>query len=365
MWLLGVFVLMGLWTSLYTLLIAKQFMLELHWESLANNVLFVLVWVLLIPTVWTLERRLQFSRLGWLRWLVWHVGVSLGYAFLQSVLAMVLARIWMVQVHPEQPLDLKRFIPMIWQSILTMPLSAWMLFWLTLLGFYGVETYRRWREEELTSARLANQLTEARLQALQMQLQPHFLFNTLQTIAALVHRDADAAERMLALLGDMLRMVLDYSDEPLVPLSQELELTKHYLDIQQIRFGQRLQITWGVSPVALSLEVPTLILQPLIENAIKHGLESRPQGQLTIGANRERDKLYLSVIDNGQGSVHNGFRKRHGLSNIAERLKSLYGSAGTLQLNGTEKGVEALIVIPAVTSLVQQHGSGVEVHETM
>lgn len=137
----------------------------------------------------------------------------------------------MVQVYPEQSMSLERFIPLLWQSHLTVPLFAWLLFWLALLGFYGVETYRRWREEEVTSAHLANQLTEARLQALQMQLQPHFLFNTLQTIAALIRRDAHAAERMLALLGDMLRMVLDHGDEPLVSLSQELKLTKHYLDI--------------------------------------------------------------------------------------------------------------------------------------
>jgi LytS/YehU family sensor histidine kinase len=222
-------------------------------------------------------------------------------------------------------------------------------YWSFLIIFYWVDAYRRWRERELAAARLAAQLTQARLQALQMQLHPHFLFNILQTIAALIRRDAEAAERMLARLGDLLRIVLDRGEQSMVPLSQELEFVRKYLEIEQIRFGERLHVDWEIAPEVLEAEVPTLILQPLVENAVKHGMaaQSKP-GHLKIGAQRQRDQMLLWVQDDGPGLQRDRARDGLGLSNIRERLANLYGSAGSLQIAGGESkgGLKAVIELP-------------------
>ena len=196
---------------------------------------------------------------------------------------------------------------------------------------HGLEYYRRSREREQLEARLA----ETRLQLLTMQLQPHFLFNTLNTIAELVHEDAEAADRMIAGLSDLLRRSLELGEVQEITLAEELDVLALYLDIQRIRFGDRLQVDLDVASDVRDARVPALLLQPLVENAIRHGLAAKSTaGRIRIRARRRDTSLALEITDDGDGT---GFepapgRKGIGLSNVLARLEALYGPGFTLEL---------------------------------
>jgi hypothetical protein len=215
---------------------------------------------------------------------------------------------------------------------------------------HGLTYYERSRERDHLEARLA----DARLQMLAMQLQPHFLFNTLNTIAELVHHDPDAADRMITGLSDLLRRTLELGPMQEIPLDAELELLRRYLDIQQARFGDRLQVRIVVSEEAHRAAVPVLLLQPLVENAIRHGLAERlAAGRIDIDANRRGDRLIIAVANDGATDGASGPRadasgiERIGLGNTRARLDALYGSRQQLDLVVTpDRGACVTIEIP-------------------
>jgi LytS/YehU family sensor histidine kinase len=187
---------------------------------------------------------------------------------------------------------------------------------------------------------LEKRLAEAKLQALQMQLNPHFLFNTLHSISALMHRDVEAADRMIVLLSDLLRRALDGTKEHEVPLAQELDLLDRYLEIERTRFGDRLSVEVDIAPETLTARVPNLILQPLVENAIKHGIE-RVAGprKIQLQAQRRAGRLILAVSDDGAGLATGGaVREGIGLSNTRARLQELYGQDQQLALTARAGG---------------------------
>jgi len=229
-------------------------------------------------------------------------------------------------------------------------------------GIYGLllllnqvfRYYRRYREGELRASRLQTQLTQAQLEALKMQLQPHFLFNTLHSISALLHRDPDAADRMIARLGDFLRLTLENSGALEVSLQKELEFLTCYLEIERVRFQDRLTTSVEVEPAALDAPVPNLILQPIVENALRHGIaQTRGPGRVEISAKRENGSLRIRVRDNGPGLAaitrpDDGLREGLGLSNTRARLEQLYGAAHRFELeNAPEGGLLVTMEIPA------------------
>jgi signal transduction histidine kinase len=201
---------------------------------------------------------------------------------------------------------------------------------------HAVELTRRTNEQRAQAARLEARLAEARLEALTAQLQPHFLFNTLHAISTLMHRDVEAADTMLARLGDLLRRTLDDRHRPELPLAEELRLLDAYLDIARVRFQDRLTVSVDVPPETSHALVPRFVLQPLVENALQHGIGSREgPGHITIRAGRSGDRLSLIVSDNGTaGSLSgNGFpREGVGLTNTRERLRERYGNDHALRL---------------------------------
>src|SRR5262249_33703319 len=187
------------------------------------------------------------------------------------------------------------------------------------------------------------------LQLLKMQLQPHFLFNTLHTISALMHQDLHLADRMLARLAELLRMTLENVKKQEVPLRQEIDFLKPYLEIQQARLGDRLAVEMHVPPELLDALVPNLILQPLVENAIQHGIAPRSEGgRLEVRARRLDRALELQVCDNGPGLPGtNGYREGVGLSNTRARLQQLYGDGQHFQLsNRSQGGLQVQLTIP-------------------
>lgn len=235
-------------------------------------------------------------------------------------------------------------------------LFALIMYWVVVLGHLGWAGYQRSREHELKEAQLHRQLVEARLDALRMQLNPHFLFNTLHTISALIHENPEAADRVVARLSELLRASLDQSGEQEVPLTQELAFLDRYLEIEQTRFGDRLQVERTIEPGLQDALVPYLILQPLVENAIRHGIEQREQtGRLAIRARRDNGVLELTVSDNGSGLPDDPGPPREGigLSNTRSRLRHLYGDNQRLELTSASGGgLEARITLPYHTQTV-------------
>jgi two-component system LytT family sensor kinase len=222
--------------------------------------------------------------------------------------------------------------------------------WVAVAGLAAViEARRRAAQAALDRERLRAQIAEQRLIALTGQLHPHFLFNTLQGISTLIHRDPDAADEMLAKLSDLLRDLLRHRDQALVPLSDELRYARTYLEIAQLRFADRLQFQIDVDAALDQASVPLFILQPLVENALAHGIGGRTQGgRVSVSARRLGDRLELTVVDDGAGLTTSATRRDGiGLSNTRERLRATFGDDHHFSLDGRpEGGVIARIDIP-------------------
>lgn len=212
---------------------------------------------------------------------------------------------------------------------------------------HALEARTRARDRELEAARMKSQLAEARLEALTAQLQPHFLFNTLQAISTLITHDPAAADRMLASLSDLLREVLRRGERE-VPLDEELRVLEPYLDISRWRFGERLTITIDADAEARRGLVPFFVLQPLVENALHHGVSSRAgAASVHITGARDGDRLWLTVADDGPGADAADVRRGIGLPNTKARLEEMYGAACTLELGPrADGGFQVRLAIP-------------------
>lgn len=214
---------------------------------------------------------------------------------------------------------------------------------------HAIDYYRKYHERTVHTLELEKHLAEARLQSLLRQLKPHFLFNTLNGIATLMHRDVHAADRMLVRLSELLRLTMNRTGQPLTPVREEIAFIEKYLEIERIRFSDRLTTKIDVDPAAVEAEVPSLIIQPLVENAIRHGLEphARP-GRIEIRVQREPAALKLAVRDNGGGMPPGGFtREGIGLANTRARLRELYGDRHGFELaNHPDGGLEVRLTIP-------------------
>jgi hypothetical protein len=223
-------------------------------------------------------------------------------------------------------------------------------FWAIVGAHAGIRWYEAWRAEAVRSAQLSADLSAAQLRALRAQLNPHFLFNSLNSVVTLIGRDPAGAERMLVRLSDLLRGTLALSSDQEVPLRRELELVEQYLDIEQIRFRDRLSVEWTVDDVARDAAVPALALQPLIENAIVHGTSRNTGGgRITVAATVDGSARQISVRDNGPGPNADGARAGTGigLSNLRERLNRLYGNAAALSLaDAPGGGALATLTLP-------------------
>ena len=220
----------------------------------------------------------------------------------------------------------------------------------TLIVFASLAYLRNKRatEEKQKASLLQAQLVEAQLQALKTQLQPHFLFNTLNSISSLVLKNPPQAQTMIAKLGDFLRLTLDFNENQMVLLSEELRFLRSYLDIEQTRFSEKLQVIFNVNEEVLNAVVPHLALQPIVENSVKHGISQMTEGgKIEIIARKNEDKLFLQVKDNGPGKTISEDKNKTGLTNIQTRLKHLYGDDFSFAMNAaTEQGMTVTIIIP-------------------
>lgn len=308
-----------------------------------------LAWAAFAPGIFWLRRRWPLERGALARSVPVHLTAIAVLCAAHSVLALPLN--WII-LQARQPFPEEQWAGLlVYWWIRDLPFCA--LFYGLILGIgSALEFYRQFRERELRASQLETQLAQAQLQMLKMQLHPHFLFNTLNGITGLV-RDNDnaAAVQMLVGLSDLLRQTLDNSGKQEVRLGEELEWLELYLKLQQMRFSDRLQISIEAAPQTLDALVPNLITQPLVENAIRHGLGSRvAPGSVSLMAQRAGERLELRVRDDGGGLPENWRIETNqglGLANTMARLRQLFGTDFKLEIRNREQGgVEALISIP-------------------
>lgn len=275
------------------------------------------------------------------RWLVaLHLVASLVFSLLWMLLRAGLAVV----------LEQRPFAETLRHALVATLVFNVLVYWVIVVVAHAFGFYQRLRERERRGLELEKRLAESRLQALQMQLNPHFLFNALHGVSALMYRDVDAADRMLVRLSELLRHALDRSQSQRVPLRDEFAFLDRYLELEQIRFAGRLTVIREIAEATGDALVPNLILQPLVENAIKHGLASmiRP-GNITLRAFcPAADRLRLEVEDNGVGLGGSpGGGTGIGLNNCRARLRQLYGERATMVLEpGNNAGVRVVVELP-------------------
>ena len=288
----------------------------------------------LTPITYYLGRRFPLSRGDWPRTISVHfagaAALCIAWASLGVMLGNLLGRF---------PAD--NYVSWVLTSI---PWSVFMYF--TVLGcVHAFSYFLEARERDAQAARLAAQLADARLAALRMQIHPHFLFNSLNAISVLVREQhTAAANRMLELLADMLRQVLAADQRHEAALADELTFVERYLAIEQVRFGDRLRVAWSVDDNARTALVPVFVLQPIVENAVRHGVARRADaGQIAIEARIAADRLVLSVEDDGIGI---GERQAEGigLGNTRERLRTMYGDAAALRIEPAPSGGTRVVI---------------------
>ena len=291
------------------------------------------LWMLLVPLIGWLGR--QAAGAGWQRFCAVHVPASLLVALAQMLAQ--LSIFWTLCGPGHMPAhSLAGFVGM--QFAYNFHLAL-LTYWLILVVLRGLDSRRRLRDERLRSVQLETQLAQSQLQALRMQLQPHFLFNTLNAISALALAEPLRARLMIARLSDFLRMTLEQRHAQQVPLSREMEFLRCYLDIQQVRFQDRLSTRLDVADDTLHAAVPSMILQPLVENALRHGLLAKAEpGSLRVASHREGNLLHLRVDDDGLGLPPGGVNEGVGLGNTRARLDVLFGTAATMELSRNAEG---------------------------
>src|ERR1041384_117380 len=302
------------------------------------ELIYAYVWAALTPFILWLARRFRIDRGRWVRGLAVHLSASLLIGVATRVLHDLMLFFFLAEAGRSFS------IVKLLLTVYFMTDYGAMVYWLIFLVSYVFDYQRRVRESEVRTTRLKAQLVQAQLDALKMQLQPHFLFNTLHSISALVHKNPDTADKMIAPLGDFLRQTLENAGTQEVSLQQELEFLKCYLDIERIRFEDRLTVQMNIEPRTLDARLPNLILQPIVENAIRHGISPRTSsGLIEIEARRLNGTLHVQVTDNGPGIPSGStsgtiVKEGVGLANTQARLKQLYGEDQRLDLSNTVRG---------------------------
>jgi two-component system, LytTR family, sensor kinase len=273
-----------------------------------------------------------------------HLGAALVTSLVYVVLRSVVGQVQSLLIH--EPVGFfEVFQPLL---VKTFPFNL-LIYGVMISVAHAIDYYRKYHERTVHTLALEKNLTEARLQSLLRQLKPHFLFNTLNGIATLMHRDVHAADRMLVRLSELLRLTMNRTGQPLAPLRDEIAFIEKYLDIERIRFSDRLTSEIDIDPAALDAEVPSLILQPLVENAIRHGIEPHARaGRIEIHVQREPTALKLTVRDNGGGMPAGGLtREGIGLANTRARLRELYGERHAFELaNHPDGGLVVRLTLP-------------------
>jgi two-component system, LytTR family, sensor kinase len=317
---------------------------QLYWSGYAPwptalwlEAIYWLSWGLLAPLVFWLCRRLHDGEHTWKRYAI---GLLLGATAIAILQPFLIESIkfgkdmaqWWLSMADSPP---RSFLPELHMAAVKIAGYNLPFYVVLVLAWHAMTYYSELRDRQVKAMQLESLLHQAQLQTLRSQLNPHFLFNALHSIAELVHANPKLAEQLILRLGELLRQVLRSSSEQEVALAEELDFIRGYVEIERMRLGDRLQVNWDIAPEALQTKVPSLILQPLVENAILHGVAPIAQpGALTIRATRDDKSLHLQVRDTGPGLPEETKPQRLGigLSNTQARLHRLYGSKQRFEL---------------------------------
>ena len=331
-------VILGCWTFLALLFTPQTYLANLRsptpptWAQalLASLVLFY-VWAALTPLVLWLGRRFPFER-HVLRNVVAHLVLCGPVALLHILLLQNINAVMSGSNQPQPPL---------WALLAGLGATNIMVYWAIIAASHATNYFRKYQEREL-------RLSQAQLQNLRTQLHPHFLFNTLNAIAELVHSDPVVADRSILRLSELLRFSLATEKTQEVTLKEEMDFLEKYVEIHKTLMRDRLNVRVAIDPETLDAAVPNMILQPLVENAIKHGISPRPEGgNIDVSARRLNGRLHVEITDDGMGMPHRIPQNGVGLINTRERLKHLYNDAHTFDLSSLPgKGVTIRISLP-------------------
>ena len=304
-------------------------------------------WAVLTPAIVLLDQRLPYAGKALGRRLAAHILASLFFTEVYFYLFTTIRALF--GVTPWSSLRISQiFSP----SVIGWQLWCWLIYWVILGGIQAYQYYQRYMNSELRLERLEHSYSEARLNALRMQLDPHFLFNALNTISSHVERDPKLTRRMIEHLGDLLRMSLESKDRQEVPLAEELAFLEHYLEIQKIRFGDQLRVVMDVAPEVKYAAVPSMFIQPLVENAIRHGISRRAAGgTLIVRAKPLGERLEIRVMDDGVGLPLGWTLEGSeglGLSITRQRIAGLHpnGASRFVVRNRAEGGTEVEVSLP-------------------
>jgi len=345
----GIWLLVALVVSSQNVAVGRSRGRPIDWQwDVAHEFIYWLVWAGLTPAVVWAAERWRFGRDRGLHHLIPHLALMLAIAPLQitASYALHLAGLRLLALLPAA--EAGRWFAAREPGLVWGTFTGFLYYWV-IVGVYHAILYQRlYRVEKLAAAELETRLARAQLDALRAQLQPHFLFNTLNAISVLTADDPAKANRMLLRLSDLLRATLAATDPDQVPLAEELSLLEGYLEIERIRFEERLRVHIEVAKDARAALVPTLLLQPLVENAIRHGIERRPEGgSVTVRARRRGETVELEVHDTGPGPGPGPIGAGIGLANTRARLSQLYGTSYRLALEPLPgEGTAVKISIP-------------------
>ncbi len=353
----------GIWTLIGILFTLQYYFTSFRserpisfFESFYIQMAWSYLWALVTPLVLWLTTRIPIDRHNWVRGSLLHLPLSIALSVAVTAVGHLI--LWMKFGWASgRPFSFERLTRFVIGNF-SEGLGMYML--VALIG-YAFSYYRRYRAGERRSLQLEAQLSQAQLQALKMQLHPHFLFNTLHSISALLNQQPEAARAMITRLGDFLRLTLENAGTQEVTLRREMEFLRCYLEIERVRFQDRLKTRMDVSPPALDAKVPNLILQPIVENAIRHGIAPRSTpGLIEILAKPQNGTLRIQVRDNGPGlpagrTSEKIFSKGLGLANTERRLDRLYGAAHRFELSNAPEG--GLVVTLEIPFSVDTNGS--------
>jgi len=314
------------------------------WSELTYEIICAYSWGILFIFIIRLAKKYRLEKNSWLHNLPIHIFAAIIISLIHRVVTSI-PHLYLF--YPEK--FAKVDVSLLTAKTVSSAFDSFVTYWLILGVYYGFDYYRQYRESKINEAELQKQLAQANLHALKMQLHPHFLFNTLHAVSTLMQDDIKAARKMLAKLSDLLRTTLDNIGIQEVEFGKELEFLKSYLAIEKIRFQDRLKIIYKIDPSTMSAKVPNLILQPLVENSIKHGIADKVEGgKIIVSSRRDNELLILTVSDDGKNNrkkINEGI----GLSNTRARLLQLYGENFSMKITSDkDTGFKVTLVFPFI-----------------
>ena len=347
-YLFGIMTTLGLVMGWQAYQVLKQWNKPRNYFTLetANQLIDCYVWCFVALAIWQFMRVFSLQGAKWKRDMAAHVGIAIAVAPLATflyigALALTGLKNYDMSLQSRLRLNLRaEFIPNVIEYLTILAILA------------SVEYYRRYREGQCETTQLQYALTESKLQTLRAQLNPHFLFNAMNSVSCLLHRDPAAADQMLSRVANLLRLTLARDDSREVGLLEEVELAEEYLEIQRIRFGSRMKLEIDINDDVLEARVPNMLLQPLVENACVHGVaRTRGNCRLELRAKSEGENLVISIYNDGP-SVRPDWKARSGigLRNTMERLSLLYKESSSLELGNFREGVRLVVRIPLMTT---------------